>query len=328
MEKRMVRLGWIGCGQHSKRDLLIEVVNLKSVHKTVICDLNNDVVQACAVQFGFNQFYSDYVEMFEKESLDAVVIVGPPQLHENAAEEALKRGIHVFCEKPVSLSSSTIKKLSELAHEKKCKTQVGHFLRYAPAIVELRSNLNNQLLGKPTSFTGTYHTYGPWELRTEWNSTSLLETYLYVQGIHLIDLVEHVLGPIKSIQSAYSISETNRISVSCLVELQSGINGTLELSSSAPSWSTTFTILTDKQLEVSVENGTKYSIKKKADDAKSPLQLVHQDFGGGYGLNYPNGYLAQLQAFIDSIIYDQNSYPDLHQAFSTTKWIEQIRQED
>lgn len=324
----MVRLGWIGCGQHSKRDLLIEVVNLQSVHKTAICDLNNDVVQACAVQFGFNQFYSDYVEMFENESLDAVVIVGPPQLHENAAEEALKRGIHVFCEKPVSLSSSTIKKLSELAHEKKCKTQVGHFLRYAPAIVELSSNLKNDAIGKPTSFTGTYHTFGPWELRTEWNSKSLLETYLFVQGIHLIDLVEHILGPIKSIRSAHSISETKRISVSCLVELQSGVNGTLEMSSSAPSWSTNFTILTDKQLEVSVDNGTKYTIKKKADDAKSPLQLVHQDFGGGYGLNYPNGYVAQLQAFIDGIINDKNTCPDFQQAFVTTNWIERIHHKD
>lgn len=323
----MVRLGWIGCGQHSKRDLLIEVVNLKSIHKIAICDLNNDLVQACAFQFGFNQFYTDYFEMFEKEGLDAVVVVGPPQLHEKVAFEAIKRGVHVFCEKPISLSSSTIKNLSDIASENKCKTQVGHFLRYAPAIVELNSNLKNQLIGNPTSFTGTYHTFGPWELRKEWNSKSLLETYLYVQGIHLIDLVEHLLGPIKSIQSAYSISETKRISVSCLVELKSGINGTLEMSSSAPSWRTTFTLLTDKQLEVSVENGTKYSIKKKADDTKSPLQVVHQDFGGGYGLNYPNGYLAQLQAFIDSIIYDQNSYPDLKQAFITTKWIEQIHQE-
>lgn len=325
MNKGSVRLGWIGCGQHSKRDLLIEVVNLKSLHKTAICDLNKDLVKSCAEQFGFNQFYTDYIEMFENESLDAVVVVGSPELHERVAFEALKRGVHVFCEKPVSLSSRTIKNLSELAHEKKCKTQVGHFLRYAPAIVELHSNLKNQFIGKPTSFTGTYHTFGPWELRTEWNSTSLLETYLYVQGIHLIDLVEHLLGPIKSIQSAFSISETNRISVSCLVELQSGIKGTLELSSSAPSWSTTFNILTDKQLEVSVENGTKYSIKKKADDGKSPIQLVHQDFGGGYGLNYANGYLAQLQAFIDSINNDENACPDFHQANITTSWIERIK---
>ncbi len=322
----MVRLGWIGCGQHSKRDLLIEVVNLNSVQKKAICDLNKDLVQDCAEQFGFNQFYTDYIEMFENESLDAVIVVGPPQLHERVAFEALKRGVHVFCEKPVSLSSRTIKKLSELAYEKKCKTQVGHFLRYTPAIVELISNLKNQLIGKPTSFTATYHTFGPWELRTEWNSKSLLETYLFVQGIHLIDLVEHVLGPIKSIQSAFSISETNRISVSCLVELKSGINGTLEMSSSAPSWSTTFTILTDKQLEISVENGTKYSIKKKADDPKDPIQFVHQDFGGGYGLNYPNGYLAQLQAFINSINNDENTCPDFQQALITANWIERIHQ--
>ena len=100
------------------------------------------------------------------------------------------------------------------------------------------------------------------------------------------------------------------------------------MSSSAPSWSTTFTILTDKQLEVSVDNGTKYTIKKKADDAKSPLQLVHQDFGGGYGLNYPNGYVAQLQAFIDGIINDKNTCPDFQQAFVTTNWIERIHHKD
>jgi predicted dehydrogenase len=324
----MLKLGWVGCGQHSKRDLLIEVSNLHSSKKSAICDLNLELVQQCAERFGFENYYTDYMAMIEIEGLDAVVIVGPPQLHEEVAFYALQKGLHVFCEKPVTLSKSQLKKLSELAIENKCKTQVGHFLRYSPAILELSKNLRNNSIGNPTSFTGTYHTFGPWEIRNEWGCQSLIETYMFVQGIHLIDLVEHVLGPIKSIKSSNSISETNRISLSCIVELTSGIIGTLQMSSSAPSWSTTFNILTDKQLEVSTANGTKYKIKKGPDNEIKTTQNVIADFEGGYGSNHPTGYLVQIQSFIDGIINEQPTFPDFQQAYKTICWIDQILQEN
>jgi len=323
----MLKLGWIGCGQHSKRDLLVEVSNLKSIEKTAICDLNLELVQECSERFGFENYYTDYKAMFEIEGLHAVIIVGPPQLHEEVAFYALQKGLHVFCEKPVTLSTSQLKILSELALENSCVTQVGHFLRYSPAIMELCKNLRNNSIGNPTSFTATYHTFGPWEIRNEWGCQSLIETYMVVQGIHLIDLVEHVLGPIKSIKSSYSISETNRISLSCIVELTSGIIGTLQMSSSAPSWSTTFNILTDKQLDVSTENGTKYIIKKGPDNEIKTTQNIFADFEGGYGSNHPTGYLVQIQSFINAIINEQPTFPNFQQAYRTACWIEQIIQE-
>jgi UDP-N-acetylglucosamine 3-dehydrogenase len=324
----MLKLGWIGCGQHSKRDLLVEVSNLQSIEKSAICDLNLELVQHCADRFGFVKYYTDYKAMLEIEELQAIVVVGPPQLHEEVAFYALQKGLHVFCEKPVSLSISQLKNLSELAIKNKCKTQVGHFLRYSPAIGELSKNLMNDSIGKPTAFTGTYHTFGPWEIRNEWGCQSLIETYMFVQGIHLIDLVEHVLGPIKKIKTSHSVSQTNRVSISCIVELKSGIIGTIQMSSSAPSWSTTLNILTDKQVEVLTENGTKYNLRKGPHSENKITQNILFDFNGGYGLNQPSGYLVQLQSFINAIITDQATFPDFQQAYKTACWIEQIIQEN
>jgi hypothetical protein len=46
--------------------------------------------------------YADFREMFEKERLDAVIIITPDHLHTTIALAAMKKNIHVACQKPIS----------------------------------------------------------------------------------------------------------------------------------------------------------------------------------------------------------------------------------
>ena len=48
--------------------------------------------------------YLDYREMLEKEDIDVLTIAVPHFLHYQIAMDALERGIHVFCEKPVTVT--------------------------------------------------------------------------------------------------------------------------------------------------------------------------------------------------------------------------------
>jgi predicted dehydrogenase len=69
--------------------------------------------------------YSDYDRMLEAERLDAVVIATPSKAHGPMVEAALRKGLHVFCEKPFVLDVQQGSKLVDLAEKAQLVTQVG-----------------------------------------------------------------------------------------------------------------------------------------------------------------------------------------------------------
>ena len=67
------------------------------------------------------------------DEVDVVDIVTPTLSHFDCASKALKRGKHVFIEKPIAASAAEAKKMIELSNEANVKVQVGHVERFNPA---------------------------------------------------------------------------------------------------------------------------------------------------------------------------------------------------
>ena len=70
--------------------------------------------------------YADYRELFEREDLDAVVIATPDHTHAAITMAAIKRGKHVYCEKPLSYSVYEARQVTEAARKVKVATQLGN----------------------------------------------------------------------------------------------------------------------------------------------------------------------------------------------------------
>jgi len=70
--------------------------------------------------------YADFREMLAKEDLDAVMVATPDHTHAVATMAALKRGKHVFCEKPLTWSVYEARRLTEAARQAKVATQLGN----------------------------------------------------------------------------------------------------------------------------------------------------------------------------------------------------------
>jgi predicted dehydrogenase len=71
------------------------------------------------------------------DEIDVLFIVTPTSTHYSIAVEAIKRGVHLFIEKPVTNSLAKAEKLIALAKGKKLKIQVGHVERFNPALLAL-----------------------------------------------------------------------------------------------------------------------------------------------------------------------------------------------
>ena len=58
-----------------------------------------------AEKYGIPNVYADYNEMLKEIPLDFVSVCLPNDLHEPVAAAALQAGVHVHCEKPLSLAA-------------------------------------------------------------------------------------------------------------------------------------------------------------------------------------------------------------------------------
>jgi predicted dehydrogenase len=70
-------------------------------------------------------------------SVEAVSIATPTSAHHAVAAEALRRGVHVFIEKPITTTTDEARTLIDAAKAKNLVIQVGHIERFNPALLAL-----------------------------------------------------------------------------------------------------------------------------------------------------------------------------------------------
>lgn len=70
--------------------------------------------------------YVDFRELLDKEDVDAVMVATPDHVHAVATLAALKRGKHVYCEKPLAYTVQEVRAVVEAARQAGVATQLGN----------------------------------------------------------------------------------------------------------------------------------------------------------------------------------------------------------
>ncbi len=76
---------------------------------------------------------------------DALVVVVTTISHFELAEKALKNGIHVFIEKPITETLQQAEELLEIARKDNLKIQVGHIERFNPIVSEMEDKIKDPI---------------------------------------------------------------------------------------------------------------------------------------------------------------------------------------
>ena len=148
--------------------------------------------------------YTDFNECLEKESLDLVFICVHTHLHYEMAMKSLKKGLHVFIEKPFVLTVDDGIALIKEAKRQERKIGVAHVLRFMPAYVKLQELYKNMSFGELrfislTRFAGIPD-WGEWtKLRQNFGSSG---GALFDLVIHDIDFLHYMLGMPDDVESA------------------------------------------------------------------------------------------------------------------------------
>jgi predicted dehydrogenase len=93
-----------------------------------LCDVDDRHAAGAFEKFPNAKKFRDFRKMFDDldKSIDAVTIGTPDHTHAVAALEAIRRGKHVYCEKPLAHSIAEVRALMKAAREHKVICQLGN----------------------------------------------------------------------------------------------------------------------------------------------------------------------------------------------------------
>jgi len=144
--KPKLRLGFIGVAGIAGFQLK-NLAHRKDVRYVAICDVNEEAMAKKKEEYGFEQTYTDWKEMFAKADLDAVSICTPNYLHYRATLDALNAGCHVMVEKPMAMNAREAQEMVETAKKVGRELIVGFQFRFDPKTQMIKHAVDAGTLG-------------------------------------------------------------------------------------------------------------------------------------------------------------------------------------
>ena len=191
----MLKVAVIGCGSISCMHL-DPAFALEEAELVAVCDIKPDRAERAAQKYNAKP-YTDYMEMFEKEQLDAVHICLPHYLHTKVACDAFRAGINVISEKPMSIKYEDAVEAVELAEKRGVKYGVIFQCRYNTPSMLVKQRIADGKLGKVKCGRTTLTWYRPdnYYDDSDWKGTWDKEGggVIIDQAIHSIDLANWMI---------------------------------------------------------------------------------------------------------------------------------------
>ncbi|HAN20761.1 MAG TPA: oxidoreductase [Clostridiales bacterium] len=236
--KRRIKFGIIGCGV------------ISDFHANAIKDIPNeaelvgvtDIVYDAAEKFSRRhgiKAYANLEEMLSSKEIDVVNICTPSGYHADVVIKAARAGKHIIVEKPMAINAEQLDAIEKTCSE--CKVIVSSISqnRFARSVMMTKKAIEDGMLGKIVcadiymkyNRTQEYYDSGSWRGTKRIDGGGALMN----QGIHGVDLLQYLVGPLKSV---YAVSKTlvRKIEVedtlSATVEFQSGAIGVIQATTS------------------------------------------------------------------------------------------------
>ncbi len=130
----MLKIAVFGTG-HLGKFHLNNLKEMAGIEIVGFFDPNDEMAAVVAEQYQLTR-YSDADKLMD--ACDAVDIVAPTLFHYELCVAALRKGKHVFVEKPLTNTMEEARDLMKMARESNLKFQVGHVERFNPAFLALK----------------------------------------------------------------------------------------------------------------------------------------------------------------------------------------------
>ncbi len=169
----------------------------------VACGRDEEALNEFASRWGWEEVETDWRKVVERDDVDVVDISLPQHLHYEAGLAVIKAGKHLFCEKPLAITSEQATEMFEAAQAAGIVHYVNHNYRRCPAVILARQLIDEGRIGDLYHWRGAYQQSWlvdpnvpmSWKLRKDtafagpqWDLNS-----------HNVDLAHYLVGDITSV---------------------------------------------------------------------------------------------------------------------------------
>ncbi len=204
----MKRIGFIGTGWTDAGQ--IKAFQKSGLIPQAIFSRSKEKANIIADKYKISEVYTDWKKLIESENIDFISIVLPTWLHSEAIKYSRQFNKPFICEAPF-LSVPEIKGLLSYSDNLEI---IDYELRFAPHFIKMKELIQNNEIGKITSFNFEYLSGFAKSSQTKWNWSNDLKSgggYLNLVGGHFIDLANFLFEDFcKIIKSEFHIYKTEK----------------------------------------------------------------------------------------------------------------------
>jgi len=197
----MIKVGVIGTGYG--KEVVTAFNSFPNSKVIAITGRDKKKTDNFAKKIGAEYSYINWKKLVTNPEVDLVCIVSPSNLHKEMFDFAVSKNKHILVEKPAGISPKEIEEMQQLVQDYPKHVFVNHAHRFNPVILDIKKRIAQGEIGEVSSVRmTTYMNYysHPNDAYTWWHEKKNSGGYIYVVGVHMIDLARDLVGMKKVIK--------------------------------------------------------------------------------------------------------------------------------
>ena len=196
----MLRVGLVGIGGMGTVHYN-EYKKIDTASVVAVADVRVDMAKEKIGDDNVN-VYADMEALLSNEQVDMIDICTPSYLHAELAIKALQAGVHVICEKPMSINKEDCEKVIKVASQSGKLFMTAHVVRFMSAYEYLKNIIDTKELGAPVHFDmKRISTIPRWSFEDWMRDITKSGASPIDLSIHDIDFIQYVFGEPKKISA-------------------------------------------------------------------------------------------------------------------------------
>ncbi len=226
-----VRIALLGAGWISQAYASV-LETSETAELVAVADTNLEAAARIADIFGCRVFDSHH-SLLRSGRFDAALICTPPATHAPIALELLRCGVHVLCEKPLSIDVASARRMLHVADRVGVKLVMASKFRYVGDVIQAKAFISAGLLGEVLAFENAFASGV--KMAGRWHANPAISGggVIIDNGTHSVDLFRYLCGPITAI-AAYEGASVQHLPVEdtahVVARTNAGVLGSIDLS--------------------------------------------------------------------------------------------------
>ena len=231
---KIVRVGLVGCGGMGHEHLKI-LARKPGVQIVGVCDHRPERALRMGAEHQARA-WTDYAAFLDEAAPNVVHICSPSGYHADQGIMAAERGVHILCEKPLDVDIQKVDRLIDLCDRRGVRLGCIFQKRMSAAMRAVQKAIADGRMGAIISCGIYVKWWRPQEYYTKdtWKGTWMLDGGAFAnQGIHSLDLMVWMAGPVEEVEYAHLDTVAHTMEAEdfgiVVVRFASGARGTIEI---------------------------------------------------------------------------------------------------